>query len=116
MKRLATDSGKPESRFGCNYIESLLGIETQATRGYFFLTSKCCNYIESLLGIETPLQNPTTPKTTRCNYIESLLGIETSSMRMTCLPSTSCNYIESLLGIETKIADLKDCIRPLQLY
>ena len=38
-----------------------------------------CNYIESLLGIETPNFFPTSgSKLRRCNYIESLLGIETS--------------------------------------
>ena len=37
-----------------------------------------CNYIESLLGIETLILPISSGKeTNRCNYIESLLGIET---------------------------------------
>ena len=37
---------------GCNYIESLLGIET-GKKYWIHKGSRCCNYIESLLGIET---------------------------------------------------------------
>ena len=37
-----------------------------------------CNYIESLLGIETIDESSGDFPTASCNYIESLLGIETS--------------------------------------
>ena len=36
-----------------NYIESLLGIETDNAVIILDETEQCCNYIESLLGIET---------------------------------------------------------------
>ena len=39
--------------FSCNYIESLLGIETSADTPWEFAEILGCNYIESLLGIET---------------------------------------------------------------
>ena len=53
---------EPDGRItlsSCNYIESLLGIETLA--GILGkLGVYCCNYIESLLGIETGLpEDPT---------------------------------------------------------
>ena len=38
---------------GCNYIESLLGIETMLQTDGSKWQSMGCNYIESLLGIET---------------------------------------------------------------
>ena len=72
-------SGAVPDSTGCNYIESLSGIETpyqqMDTRG--IRTS--CNYIESLSGIETHCLNPRLFATAPgCNYIESLSGIETS--------------------------------------
>ena len=108
----------------CNYIESLLGIETKV--GNFVIAFPSCNYIESLLGIETAIQRPMSYEAAlSCNYIESLLGIETTTARFPCgsmvmlqlywIPirdwnrqkfpcktgKLCCNYIESLLGIET---------------
>ena len=38
---------------------------------------RCCNYIESLLGIETRNHCTSRAQSKSCNYIESLLGIET---------------------------------------
>ncbi len=62
----------------------------------------CCNYIESLLGIETVAWTRTSPEIAEsCNYIESLLGIETKSAAENISGFSRCNYIESLLGIET---------------
>ena len=68
---------------------------------------RCCNYIESLLGIETIFSLRNLDLVFSCNYIESLLGIETSENRSIALAAYGCNYIESLLGIETGISDKK---------
>ena len=111
---------------GCNYIESLSGIETKIMRYNQYLMNTSCNYIESLSGIETivgerksafgcsvatiqnpyqglkPLDENLCPKSkNRCNYIESLSGIETPICRGIFDNFASCNYIESLSGIET---------------
>ena len=40
-------------KYGCNYIESLLGIETAWPYKQYWGNCPSCNYIESLLGIET---------------------------------------------------------------
>ena len=119
--------------FSCNYIESLLGIETGAhfkPHGW----EVCCNYIESLLGIETSRVRSPLLSQIRCNYIESLLGIETTRttnfikimlrLQLYWIPIrdwnfggiinpsllAGCNYIESLLGIETFQAIWTDCL------
>ena len=44
--------GSDQNPYSCNYIESLLGIETNSHRTTG-TTANSCNYIESLLGIET---------------------------------------------------------------
>ena len=115
----------PQQSKSCNYIESLLGIET-AVGSFEAVKLPSCNYIESLLGIETKGFSVTTTKWWCCNYIESLLGIETTlrgrdhignMLQLYWIPirdwnemnesdsadamERSCNYIESLLGIET---------------
>ena len=85
----------------CNYIESLLGIETSPGGEKRSPVTFCCNYIESLLGIETNRNYFQSRCNDCCNYIESLLGIETG-VTGGCHPKDMrCNYIESLLGIET---------------
>ena len=70
-----------------------------------------CNYIESLLGIETSSGPDGLEKSGGCNYIESLLGIETLRTPVVFLRFLGCNYIESLLGIET-VAPFRN---PLQI-
>ena len=102
---------------GCNYIESLLGIETTEEIVRSITWAKGCNYIESLLGIETRHCGVSPQLFQRCNYIESLLGIETIPNTIASVGNASCNYIESLLGIETAWL-ITNCwvIASLQLY
>ena len=50
MRLQINDKFKPKS---CNYIESLLGIETFLSGIGAIALKGSCNYIESLLGIET---------------------------------------------------------------
>ena len=88
----------------CNYIESLLGIETFAANFLHANTPKLQLYWIPIrdwnqwtgLRVQKPPQS--------CNYIESLLGIETiDGIDLNEIPKDCCNYIESLLGIETGI-------------
>ena len=86
---------------GCNYIESLSGIETFRRHRLQSVVSQGCNYIESLSGIETSWNDFGSGRTyLGCNYIESLSGIETES-NIAPFAQYCCNYIESLSGIET---------------
>ncbi len=69
--------------FDCNYLKSLLGIETKDKPGLATSrqASDHCNYLKSLLGIETDIAQEQPDTTTRdCNYLKSLLGIETAAV------------------------------------
>ena len=91
-----------EQPTGCNYIESLLGIETPDSSWYVEMISRGCNYIESLLGIET---DKFSRKRSFHNRLQ-LYWIPIRDWNLVLALTFSknfegCNYIESLLGIET---------------
>ena len=113
------------SKIYCNFIYSLLGIETVLYIPHWQF-SRDCNFIYSLLGIETKHYIPVLPNPLNCNFIYSLLGIETWFTERLLMPklklqfhllpirdwnaqsaksseiAIDCNFIYSLLGIETR--------------
>ncbi len=126
--------------WNCNFIYSLLGIETSVEETYTFSQDAHCNFIYSLLGIEThkvPSHDMNLPN---CNFIYSLLGIETIKsfhsrggallLQFHLLPIRDwnltnkqsggtdhyCNFIYSLLGIETRKLGVQNWDGELQFH
>ena len=84
-----------------DYHESIRATEPWKPHIYRLSAPRDCNFIYSLLGIETWFALCNNYKNKHCNFIYSLLGIETIFETLNQDDWENCNFIYSLLGIET---------------